>query len=116
MPAVALTDTNGMYAAVSFYQAATKTGIKPLLGVTLDVEFRFSSFECRNPKRAEPGSRALPIVLLAADGEGYSNLCRLLTLRHLVTTSPPHTLVSNVIGAVPLPVTLDELAQHCSGL
>jgi len=116
MPAVALTDTNGMYAAVSFYQAATKTGIKPLLGVTLDVEFRFSSFECRNPKRAEPGSRALPIVLLAADGEGYSNLCRLVTLRHLGTTSPTQTLGSNEIGDGPRPVTLDELAQHSSGL
>src|SRR5713101_5705231 len=38
MPAVALTDTNGMYAAVAFYQAARKAGVKPIVGVALDVE------------------------------------------------------------------------------
>jgi DNA polymerase III alpha subunit len=40
MPAVALTDTNGLYAAVSFYQAAKKAGIQPIIGVVLDVEWR----------------------------------------------------------------------------
>jgi DNA polymerase III subunit alpha len=38
MPAVALTDTNGLYAAVPFYQAAKKMGVKAIVGVTLDVE------------------------------------------------------------------------------
>ena len=37
MPAVALTDTNGLYAAVPFYQAAKKAGVKPIVGVALDV-------------------------------------------------------------------------------
>ena len=36
-PAVALTDTNGLYAAVPFYQAAKKAGIQPIIGVVLDV-------------------------------------------------------------------------------
>ncbi len=39
MPAVALTDTNGMYAAVPFYKAAREAKIKPIVGVVLDVEF-----------------------------------------------------------------------------
>src|SRR5229473_7209785 len=39
MPAVALTDTNGLYAAVSFYQAAKKADIQPIVGVALDVEW-----------------------------------------------------------------------------
>ena len=38
MSAVALTDTNGMYAAVSFYQAARAAGIKPIIGVVLEVK------------------------------------------------------------------------------
>src|SRR5258707_5029632 len=37
MPAIALTDSNGLYAAVSFYQAAKKAGIQPIVGVVLDV-------------------------------------------------------------------------------
>ena len=40
MPAVALTDSNGMYAAVPFYQAAKAAGVKGIVGVTLDVEWR----------------------------------------------------------------------------
>jgi DNA polymerase-3 subunit alpha len=37
MPAVALTDSNGMYAAVSFYKAAKKAGFIPVFGVFFDV-------------------------------------------------------------------------------
>src|ERR1700716_1999907 len=37
MPAVALTDTNGLYAAVQFYKLAQEAKIKPIVGVTLDV-------------------------------------------------------------------------------
>jgi DNA polymerase III alpha subunit len=39
MPAVALTDTDGLYAAVPFYQAAKKAGVKPIVGAALDVEW-----------------------------------------------------------------------------
>ena len=38
MPAVALTDTNGLYAAVPFYQAARAAGVKPIVGVVLGVK------------------------------------------------------------------------------
>ena len=40
MPAVALTDTDGMYAAVPFYQAARVAGVKPIVGVVVEVEGR----------------------------------------------------------------------------
>jgi DNA polymerase III alpha subunit len=56
LPALALTDTGGLYGAVPFYQAARAAGIKPIIGVNLD--------------------RA---VLLARDREGYAQLCRLVT-------------------------------------
>src|SRR5208283_562812 len=48
MPAVALTDTNGLYAAVPFYQAAKSAGVKPIVGVVIDVEFRVLHFASRN--------------------------------------------------------------------
>ncbi|HVN08938.1 MAG TPA: PHP domain-containing protein, partial [Patescibacteria group bacterium] len=57
-PAVALTDTNGLYGALPFYQAARAAGIKPILGTLLDVE---------NETR---------LLLLAESLAGYSNLCR----------------------------------------
>ena len=86
MPAVALTDTNGLYAAVPFYQAATAAGIKPIVGVVIDVEFRVSPSPSRNSKNENRNSQSVAMVLLAADIEGYSNLCQLVTLRHLGTT------------------------------
>ena len=36
--AVALTDTNGLYGAVPFYQAARAAGVKPIIGTLLDVD------------------------------------------------------------------------------
>src|SRR5260221_851367 len=45
MTAVALTDTNGMYAAVLFYQAALAAGEKPIVGVPLGGEYPQSDGE-----------------------------------------------------------------------
>ncbi len=108
MPAVALTDTNGMYAAVPFYQAARKAGVKPIVGAVVDVAQESSDrreiprlrpdenhrdaapFDSaqgrRNDRQNNTGADAgqsVPLVLLAADAEGYSNLCALVTERRL---------------------------------
>src|SRR6266852_8828058 len=114
MPAVALTDTNGLYAAVSFYQAAKKTGIKPIVGVVLDVEFRISSDPFRHSKNETRNSTSAPLTLLAADMEGYSNLCQLVTLRHLGTTKLSQNM--NPAETDGRPVTMQELAQHNDGV
>ncbi len=137
MPAVALTDTNGMHAAVSFYKKAKEKKIKPIVGVTLDVEWQVTSGEWRErvgeiPRFARNDSLAM--VLLAMDMEGYSNLCQLVTLRHLGTTklanlpvsalqsgryqTGPGTVEENVDSAETdgRPVTLQELAEHSRGV
>ena len=116
MPAVALTDTNGMYAAVSFYQAAHAAGVKPIVGVTLEVEVN----EVKEvEEKASPGSSLSPfasstsLVLLAADMAGYSNLCRLTTLRHLGVLRPGQETFAEDAGR---PVALEELAEHSEGV
>jgi len=38
LTALALTDHNGLYGAVRFFQAAQEAGIKPIIGVEFDVE------------------------------------------------------------------------------
>ena len=121
MPAVALTDTNGLYAAVPFYQAAKAAGVKPIVGVVIDVEFRVSYFEGRNSKNENQHLQSLPMVLLAADMEGYSNLCQLVTLRHLGTTELAKSKTSGEDDGRPVedeerPVTLEELAKHSKGV
>src|SRR5256885_643348 len=93
MPAVALTDTNGLYAAVQFYKLAQEARIKPIFGVALDIQWRVTSGEWREGigeiphcARNDRRKHSMSLVLLAADMEGYSNLCQLVTLRHLGTT------------------------------
>jgi DNA polymerase III alpha subunit len=55
----------------------------------------------------------MPLVLLAADMEGYSNSCQLVTLRHLGTTK----LTQNASGKEDgRPVTFQELAEHSRGV
>ncbi|MGF1579697.1 MAG: DNA polymerase III subunit alpha [Gemmataceae bacterium] len=66
--ALALTDTNNLYGAISFWQLAHKQGIRPLLGVCL----RHNSF--------------LGIALIA-EPAGYRNICRILSRWHLAQGS-----------------------------
>lgn len=63
--AIALTDTNGLYGAVTFYKFAKQIGIKPIIGCCL---------------QSEDGEA----VLLAKDREGYSQISKIVTARHLV--------------------------------
>src|SRR5512135_2258590 len=64
MPALALTDTNGLYGLVWFLQYAAEQGLRPIVGAELRTE----------------DARA---VLLVRKREGYATLCRLLSRRHL---------------------------------
>src|SRR5467141_2372612 len=122
MPAVALTDTNGLYAAVQFYKLAQEAGIKAIVGVALDVEFRISSdpstalrtSALRNSKNEARNSASTPLTLLAANMEGYSNLCQLVTLRHLGTTKLAQKMDSTETDG--RPVTMQELAEHSRGV
>src|SRR5216684_1236873 len=114
MPAVALTDTNGLYAAVPFYQAAKKAGIKPIIGVVLDVEWSQDRREIPRFARNDGNKPSATLVLLAADMEGYSNLCQLVTLRHLGTTKLAQNAAAAEIDG--RPITLQELAEHSRGV
>ncbi len=64
-PALALTDTNGLYGSMAFAQAAKHIGIQPITGAEVALL---------------DGTR---ITLLAETAQGYSNLCRLITESHL---------------------------------
>jgi len=122
MPAVALTDTNGLYAAVQFCKLAQEAKIKAIVGVVLGTEFLMSTDPSatlrakalRNSKNETQNSASASLTLLAADMEGYSNLCQLVTLRHLGTTQlSQNTSSAETNGR---PVTLQELADHSRGV
>lgn len=74
MDALALTDTGNLHGAIEFYQAATKDGVKPIIGLDTYVAPR-SHLE-KDPNLDAKRSR---IVLLAEDFAGYQNLIALVT-------------------------------------
>ena len=96
MEALALTDTNGLYAAVPFQRACAAAGIRPIFGVEIEESSApgapLGGLRPSEPNRASgnkgrfgpaPGQRSRRAVLLARDAEGYAEICRLVTERHL---------------------------------
>ena len=70
MPAIAVTDTNNMFCALEFSEAAAKAGVQPIIGCQVDL--------CFDP--AQPGEKPrdpAPLVLLAQSEAGYEALMRL---------------------------------------
>jgi error-prone DNA polymerase len=67
MPAVAMTDRDGLYGAARFVSACQRNGVKPILGASITV------------RAPAPPPRDAHVVLVAEDDTGYANLCRLLT-------------------------------------
>ncbi|MBY0350590.1 DNA polymerase III subunit alpha [Tabrizicola sp.] len=101
MPAVAVTDTNNMFAALEFSVTAKDAGVQPILGCQIAI--------AHDP--AQPGEKPrlpAPIVLLAQNELGYMNLMRLNTRLYIDGA---------MTGSANLPqVTLDELQQNAEGL
>ncbi len=98
MPAVAVTDSNNMFAALEFSVAATGAGVQPIVGCQVDL-----AFEPAEPGKPAPEPAA--VVLLAQDAGGYGNLMKLNSALYLAGDP----------GALPQ-VTLDDLARHAGGL
>lgn len=88
MPAVALTDSNAMFAALEFSVKAMDKGVQPIIGCQITLE------------AGETG----PVVLLAQNRAGWLNLMALSSCLYLrADGSLPH-------------VTLEELVQRAEGL
>ncbi|NUB46610.1 DNA polymerase III subunit alpha [Fertoebacter nigrum] len=97
MPAVAVTDTNNMFAALEFSVTASGAGVQPIIGCQISV--------VHDP--AGPGEKprpAAPVVLLAQDEAGYMNLMKLNSCLYI-----------DKGGALP-EVTVEQLAAHGAGL
>ena len=97
MPAVAITDTNNMFAALEFSVSASAAGIQPIMGCQVDLNFL----------PAQPGERhtdPAPLVLLAQSEAGYEHLMKLNSCLYLGKQ-----------GLRPQ-ITLDELQSHSADL
>ncbi|MFS4437098.1 DNA polymerase III subunit alpha [Paracoccaceae bacterium GXU_MW_L88] len=76
MPAVALTDTNNLFAGLEFSEKAAKAGVQPIIGCQVALRYL----------EAAPGEQPTPpapVVLLAQNQEGYLSLLKLNSKLHL---------------------------------
>ncbi|QGX99717.1 DNA polymerase III subunit alpha [Roseovarius faecimaris] len=93
MPAVAVTDTNNMFAALEFSVTASGAGIQPIMGCQVDLAYL-------TPAPGERAKPPAPVVLLAQNEAGYMNLMKLNSCLYLRGDgSLPH-------------VSLEELRQY----
>ncbi len=73
LPAMALTDHNSLVGAVEFYDSCKSAGIKPLLGVEVDISQIFlTSANFEKPKSSL-------LVLVAEENLGWRSLCRIVS-------------------------------------
>src|SRR6201984_426391 len=78
-PALALTDTDNMFGALEFSDKMAGSGIQPIVGCEIAIDFGDQDPNARN---ALPPSR---VVLLAAQERGYRSLMRLNSRAFLET-------------------------------
>ncbi len=71
LPAIAITDQSNLFAAIKFYQAAIKVGVKPILGAECWVE------------NIQFPDQPFRLVLLCQNQQGYRNLIQLISQSYI---------------------------------
>ena len=96
MPALAVTDHDGLYGVVPFWRAARARGIRPVIGAEITLV------------------RGSHLVLLAETQAGYANLSRLISAGRLAPPDPAAAESIAVKGTFRL--TIEDVARHAGGL
>ncbi|HTV28956.1 MAG TPA: DNA polymerase III subunit alpha, partial [Xanthobacteraceae bacterium] len=96
-PALALTDTDNMFGALEFSEKMASSGIQPIVGCALAVDF--GDQEARGGP-VPGGEDFARLVLLVAREEGYRSLMRLCSRAHLDTeqNQKPHVKIAWLAG------------------
>ncbi len=86
MPALGVTDSNNLFGALEFSEAAAEAGLQPIVGVALDV-------------KGEGGVDGT-LALIAQTAAGYANLMQLSSAAFLETDShdQPHVSLERVLA------------------
>jgi len=77
MPAIAVTDHGNLFGAMGFYDAATKAGVKPIIGCEMYVS-KTTRLD-RDPSSGRPNH----LILLCENETGYKNLVKLVSKSYL---------------------------------
>ena len=97
--ALALTDHEGMYGSMEFARSAKEIGLRPITGLELTV--------------AEVDGTRSHLTLLAEDGRGYANLCRLSSRAFGLFEETQEGRETRRLDPV---VPVEALREHAAGL
>jgi DNA polymerase-3 subunit alpha len=78
MPALAITDHGTMFGVIDFYNAATKAGVKPIIGVEAYMAAR-----TMKDRDSQLDRKASHLLLLAENQTGYKNLLKISSAAQL---------------------------------
>ena len=92
MPAVAVTDSNNLFGALEFSEAASEKGIQPIIGLDLKVDVNPPKDGDNKFQKDKGLQRFSSVVLLAKDELGYHNLMKLSSAAFLeaADNAEPH--------------------------
>ena len=85
-PALGLTDVSNLCGALEFSQQCRDAGIRPILGVDLTVR--------------DPEGDGI-VTFIAETGDGYANLCRLVSLAHVTASRTEPALHARFLEPTP---------------
>lgn len=119
---LAITDRNNLYGVMAFAHTCRAAGIRPLVGVELTVAVppdpdRLDGAGAGGP--SDPGGpdegewRRADVTLLAADRQGYANLCRLVSLANGWGLAEQADRERRRLDPW---VALDQLREHAGGV
>ena len=75
-PAIAIADTNNLFAALEFAQTAKKKGVQPIIGCQIEIDY--------GDARSHRQDTSYPsLVLIASTAKGYANLTELVSRAYL---------------------------------
>ncbi len=107
MPALALTDTNNLFGCLEFSEKISGSGIQPITGICLAVDFQDVALSKLGALTNGAGSGTLPksnwdglLALYAMSSKGYDNLMFLASKAHLGTSAAEtaHVKISDVFA------------------
>ncbi len=130
-PALALTDTNGLYGAVEFDRVAKNAGIHPIFGVELTsqtppnthAKSKVDNLTLKKGPEYCTVNHDQPItqraIILAKNITGFGEICRAITARHLNSqfslVKQLITLSDNVILISPYLDLVNQIARERGG-
>jgi DNA polymerase III subunit alpha len=96
MPALAITDTNNLFGALEFSEKMKESGIQPIIGLQLNLEFGDQAATVSRSAHLKEGRGR--IILLATNETGYRNLMCITSSGFIDTesTDEPHLTIERL--------------------